>query len=98
MLLTLTLTPYFRVQIGSFKEKVPFDIAAKFVQISSQYGIDQQVEGQTSVYYAGKFKTYNEALQCKNSLMNQGFPDAFIIATDGKQRVPIKQAKELLHQ
>ncbi|NSW44407.1 MAG: PD40 domain-containing protein [Bacteroidales bacterium] len=89
---------FYRVQIGSFKEKVPFDIAAKFVQISSQYGIDQQLEDGATIYYAGKFKTYNEALQCKNNLLNQGFSDAFIIATDGKQRISVKQAKELLNQ
>jgi len=89
---------YYKVQIGSFKDKVPFDIAAKFVQISGQYGIDQQVENGATIYYAGKFKSYNEAAQCKNNLTGQGFPDAFIIATDGKQRVSIKQAKELLHQ
>ena len=89
---------YYKVQIGSFKDKVPFNIAAKFVQISSQYGIDQQIEEGATVYYAGKFKSYDEASQCKNSLTNQGFKDAFVIATDGKQKIPIKQARELLHQ
>ncbi|MGQ9848278.1 MAG: SPOR domain-containing protein, partial [Bacteroidales bacterium] len=89
---------YYKVQIGSFKDKVPFDIAAKFVQISGQYGIDQQIENGATVYYAGKFKSYDEASQCKNNLINQGFTDAFIVATDGKQRIPIKQAKELIKQ
>lgn len=89
---------YYKVQIGSFKDKVPFDIAAKFVQISGQYGIDQQIENGATVYYAGKFKSYEEAAKCKNNIVNQGFKDAFVIATDGKQKISIKQAKELLLQ
>jgi hypothetical protein len=88
----------FRVQVGSFKEKVPFDIAAKFIQISGKYGIDQQQdETGTTVYYAGKFKSYDEAIRCKNDIAAQ-FKDAFVIATDGKKHVPVNQAKQLLHQ
>ncbi len=88
----------FRVQVGSFKEKVPFDIAAKFIQISGKYGIDQQQdETGSTVYYAGKFKSYNEAVQCKNDIAAQ-FKDAFVIATDGNKRVPVNQARQLLNQ
>lgn len=90
---------YYRVQIGAFKDKVPFDIAAKFVQISSTYGMDQQQdESNTTFYYAGKFKSYEQALNCKNDLVEQGFKDAFVIATDGKQRVSVNQARQLLKQ
>ncbi|MCX7861749.1 MAG: hypothetical protein N2449_01995 [Bacteroidales bacterium] len=88
---------YFKVQLGVFKDKVPFDIAAKFVQVSAQYGMDQETDANgTTIYFAGKFKSYEQAINCKNSLVEQGFKDAFIIATDGKQRVPINRAKELL--
>jgi len=90
---------YYRVQIGAFKEKVPFDIAAKFIQISSQYAIDQEVDANgTTIYYAGKFKSYEQAVNCKNDIVKQGFNDAFIIATDGKQRISVNQARQLLKQ
>ncbi len=88
---------YFKVQVGLFKDKVPFDIAAKFVQVAGTYGLDQEQDNNgATIYYAGKFKSYEEAQKCKNDLINQGFNDAFIIATDGKQRVPIQQARQLL--
>lgn len=90
---------FFRVQLGVFKDKVPFDIAAKFVQVSAQYGMDQETDATgATIYYAGKFKSYDEAIKSKNNLVQQGFNDAFIIATDGKQRIPVNQARELLKQ
>lgn len=90
---------YFRVQLGVFKDKVPFDIAAKFVQVSAQYGMEQETDATgATIYYAGKFKSYDEALKSKNNLVQQGFNDAFIIATDGKQRISVNQARELLKQ
>jgi len=90
---------FFRVQIGAFKDKVPFEIAAKFVQVSSKYGIDQETDASnTTLYYAGKFKSYEQALNCKNELVEQGFKDAFIIATDGKQRISVNRARQLLNQ
>ncbi len=89
---------YYRIQLGSFKEKVPFDKAAKFVEISNEYSIEQVQENNTTIYYAGKYKSYTEALTVKNKLVNQGFTDAFVVATDGKVRITIEQAKKLLRQ
>jgi len=64
-----------------------------------KYGIDQETDASnTTLYYAGKFKSYEQALNCKNELVEQGFKDAFIIATDGKQRISVNRARQLLNQ
>ena len=46
-------------------------------------------------YTVGDYKSYNEAVKMKNVLLQQGFTDAFVIATFKGQLISIQEANEL---
>ncbi|MCX7954444.1 MAG: hypothetical protein N3A01_04550 [Bacteroidales bacterium] len=88
---------HYKIQIGVFKDAVPANIASKFPEISNKYGLDKSTdENNFTTYFAGYFKTFNDAQNCKNELIKLGFTDAFIIAYDGKKRVPVNIAQKIL--
>lgn len=87
----------FRVQIGVFSNTVPVEVVSSFIQLSQLNKLDQFVnlDGKT-VYTLGSFKSLTEARTLKDDLLKKGITDAFIIAFDGQQKVPISEALKLL--
>ena len=49
-----------------------------------------------SIYTAGAFKSYDEALALKNEIVGNGIPDAFIVAYAGDRQITIQAAQEAL--
>ncbi len=89
----------FKVQIGSFKEQVPVEKVTRYIELASNYGLNQERdESGATVYFIGKLKTYDEALQLRDVLINEGEKDAFIVAFSGKQKISINDAKKILNQ
>lgn len=90
---------YFKVQIATFKEKVPIEKVNEFLQIAANHGLDQEKDNSGATTYSiGKFKSYDQALQTRDMLINEGIKDAFITAFCGTQKIQVNEAKSLLNQ
>jgi N-acetylmuramoyl-L-alanine amidase len=76
----------YKVQIASSDKKINLD-SDKFkgVEKPGEY-IDKGIYKYTS----GECKTHNEALKLQNTLRNNGFKDAFVIAIQDGKRIPLK--------
>lgn len=83
----------YKIQLGVFKDDVPFDLLQKFAQIQ---GVEQEVtkEGITR-YTAGKFKNYEEANEFKKLVVNNGVTDCFVVAFYKGSLVTLQEAKAL---
>ena len=89
----------FKVQIGAFKEQVPVDKVNQFLTLSSNHGLDQERdENGSNVYSVGKFNTYDEAVKMRDVLINEGVKDAFVVAFNGKVKISVNEAKNILNQ
>ncbi len=65
-------------------------------KIKNMQGIDKQTTITGLLRYtAGDFRNYNDALKLKNSLVQKGFKDAFVIATFKGELISIQEANEL---
>ncbi|PLW99913.1 MAG: hypothetical protein C0594_16365, partial [Marinilabiliales bacterium] len=88
----------YRIQVGAYKEQVPTNIVSQFLSVAANQGLDQTVMGSTTIYTVGKYNSYEEASTMKSVLINEGIPDAFIVAFKGKNKITIDEAKEILGQ
>jgi hypothetical protein len=89
----------FKVQIGAFKEQVPVNKVNQFLALASNHGLDQERdENGSNVYSVGKFKTYDEAIKMRDVLINEGVKDAFVVAFNGKVKISVNEAKNILNQ
>lgn len=78
---------FYTVQMGLFTEK---NINA-FFEVPKQ--LDEQVKAKGSLRYTyGNFKTYKEAKAVLETVKAQGLNDAFIVAFDSLERIPIERA------
>jgi hypothetical protein len=89
----------FKVQIGSYKNQVPVNVVSQFLNLAANHGLDQLPDANgATVYAVGKFKTYNEAVQKRDILVNEGIKDAFIVAYDGTKKISVVDARKALGQ
>lgn len=89
----------FKIQIASFKEQVPIEKVKEFLIIAATHDLNQEKDDAgTTIYSIGKYKEYNQALQMRDMLINEGFKDAFITAYNGKQKISVNDAKRILNQ
>ena len=68
---------FFSVQIGAFRDTIPFDLAVKYTEIDH---IRELVQDDITVMASGDFKNYNEATKYKDQLKLLGIPGCFVIA------------------
>lgn len=59
------------------------------------YSIQVVKEGELFKYRARHFKNLEEAVEAKQYLRTHGFPEAFVIAYSGEERISIEKAKAL---
>ncbi|HXB41349.1 MAG TPA: hypothetical protein VNZ49_12460 [Bacteroidia bacterium] len=84
----------FRIQIGVLKKA---NDTAFEERISKLKGVSkQQTSGGLIRYMLGDFKNYNDAVKFKGTLVEEGFNDAFVIATFKGEIISIQEALELL--
>lgn len=82
----------FRVQLGAFKNNVPYQMVESFLKISDK-GINQETDSRgLHIFYAGTFTEYAPALQLKQEVIEKGVKDAFIVALRNGQRISLSEA------
>lgn len=80
---------FYTVQMGLFTEKNIND----FFEMPEQSNEKVNTKGSLRYTY-GNYKTYNEAKEVLTTIKEQGLEDAFIIAFDSFDRIPIERALE----
>jgi len=82
----------FKVQIGVFRSEVPLEIAAIFLKLSSR-GIDHyQTSDSLTIYTIGNLRDINSANALKEEVIQQGLPDAFVVAFKAGNKMKIEDA------
>ncbi|MDD3875667.1 MAG: hypothetical protein PHT69_03545 [Bacteroidales bacterium] len=86
----------FKVQIGAYREALPMNIINYFKTVS---GHDIEVVPTRAgliVYHVGNFKDFNEASELRTRIISNGIPDAFVVAFNKNERIPINVARDIL--
>ncbi|MEZ4722520.1 MAG: hypothetical protein R2813_11665 [Flavobacteriales bacterium] len=81
----------FRVQIGAFTTIVPGAVAEKYLEVD---GIKENRQNELTILTVGSFPAYDEAADYREQLKALGIEDAFVVAFNMGNKVPLKEAKE----
>lgn len=83
----------FRVQFATFDNKIPEG--------------DKKLNGLTEIYYrkagnkykhfCGRFSSFDEAAKYQSEVRKKGFADAFVVAFEGEESIPVLEAKKKLN-
>ena len=85
----------FKIQVGKFKNQVPTDKLAVLTKIKDLKG--ETADDGSTRYTVGVFTDYKQAQDFKNEIIKQyGLTDAFIIAFNNNDIIPVKEALEIL--
>jgi hypothetical protein len=85
----------FKVQIGSFKNKLPTDVLSLFMKLLEV----EQVElasGLIRYTAGGEFNSYDQAEIFKLKVIDKGIDGAFIIALHKNELIPVAIAKKII--
>jgi len=88
----------FKVQVGAYKEQVPVDMVNRFIVVARNQPLSQQAEGTTTYYMVGSFNSYDDAVKTKDSIVNDGLKDAFVVAYAGTKKIPVAEALKILNE
>lgn len=84
----------FRVQLGGLKSA---NDAAFEERVSKLKDVSKQATASGMLrYMVGDFRNYNEAVRFKDKLANEGYPEAFVMATFNGEVISIQEALELM--
>ena len=82
----------FKVQFYSSAQK----LSAKYPKFKGIKNVSELKIGNEFKYFAGEYITFKEALEEQNRLRKKGFKDAFTVAFNGKEKIAVKDALEIL--
>ncbi|MBL7892325.1 MAG: SPOR domain-containing protein [Bacteroidia bacterium] len=82
----------YAIQILSTKDKLPADHFYK--NKVQEVKIETTSDG-TNKYIMGAYKSSNEAIATRDSLVKKGYNDAFVVAYSNNQRITLEEAKLL---
>jgi hypothetical protein len=89
----------FRIQLGAFRELLQPDIHRSWQNMAGGNNLEYTINNNgLYVYTLGNFNTFEEALQVRNLVREQGIPDAFIVPFKGNSRISMEEANELLRK
>ena len=89
---------FFKVQIGAYKEAIPVE-KVEWLSLARTKDLQQfKDERGYTVFAVGNYKSYKEAARMKQILINEGIKDAFVVAYEGKKKIPVAKAMELLNK
>ena len=86
----------FKIQIGIYKNQVPPDVLSDYMKLNNLAEIEVDNSSATKRYTSGEFKTYQDALEYRNKLIEKGFETAFIIAMKDGELISIDEARNLM--
>lgn len=81
----------FRVQVGAFNALVPGAVAQKYLEVDD---IRENQQNGLTVLTVGNFETYQAAADYRESLKSKGLEDAFVVAFNLGNKIPLKEAIE----
>ncbi len=85
-------TIVFKVQIGVFRSEIPLEIAAIFLKLSSR-GIDHyKTSDSLNIYTIGNLRDIKSANNLKDEVIQEGLPDAFVVAFKGGNKMKLEDA------
>jgi hypothetical protein len=88
----------FKVQIGVFRSEIPLEIASIFLKLSSR-GIDHyQTSDSLNIYTIGNFRDIKSANSLKDEVIQEGLPDAFVVAFKGGDKMKLEDAIKEVNQ
>jgi len=79
----------FRVQIGAFRTIVPSAVAEKYLEVD---GIRENQQNDLVILTVGNFGHYAEAARYREELKTMGIGDAFVVAFNYGNKIPLKEA------
>lgn len=84
----------YRVQIGAFKNNIPFTAVVAFLNIADK-GITQLTDERgLHIFYAGVLDNFSSASALRDEIVSKGVSDAFVVALqDGKRVVLTDEMK-----
>jgi hypothetical protein len=87
----------FKVQIGAYKKDVPVVIVNNLLDIVQGNILEHTTNtAGFTIYTSGKFDDYAKADAYKIQLIAKGLTDAFVVAFQGDQKIPVTKAIDLL--
>ncbi|MFZ7113787.1 MAG: hypothetical protein ACO1G9_00305 [Bacteroidota bacterium] len=82
----------YRVQLGAFKNNIPFTAVVSFLNVADK-GITQQTDDRgLHIFYAGTFTKFSDAAALKAEIVTKGVTDAFVVALQDGKRVVLTDA------
>ncbi len=87
----------YKIQIGTYKGKLPANVAQLFKRLSILRKIDVAAnEKGFDVYTIGELTNFNDAIALQKQIRLEGVKDAFVVAYHNEKRITLEEAKKLL--
>jgi hypothetical protein len=86
-----TSEPVFKVQIGAFRNDVPYHIVESYLTVADK-GITRKTDERgLHIFYVGSFKEIGGAAALKQEVVSKGIKDAFVVVFKDGKRIAIPQ-------
>lgn len=79
----------FKVQLGAFRQNVPFETVEAFLKVSDKGIVRVTDERALNIFYAGDFADFESARLLKEDVVSKGVTDAFVVALQDGKRIPL---------
>jgi len=79
----------FKVQLGAFRQNVPFETVEAFLKVSDKGIVRVTDERALNIFYAGDFADFESARILKEEIVSKGVTDAFVVALQDGKRIPL---------
>jgi hypothetical protein len=84
-----TKEPVYKVQIGAFRNDVPYHVVESFLLISDKGITRKKDERDLHIFYAGNFKDLASASGLREEINSKGIKDAFVVVLQDGKRISI---------
>ncbi len=83
----------FRIQLGAFDDHISKDLAHHYTRIDD---IEKDHRDGMTYLLTGEFKSYEKAREREKELKEKGIDEAFVVAYDYDERIPVQRALNYL--
>lgn len=85
----------YKVQVGAYKNDVPIEVIDKYLTIG---GVTPHRDGNITRYLSGNFSTKEEAIKSKESIVEAGIADSFVVSDYNGKILTLEELKALLNE